>query len=62
VTAAPSSTLAAGHVEVLLGADATLPSGAASTSPSPSSSPTPAPATAPGAGTVHAKNGIPCVD
>jgi LCP family protein required for cell wall assembly len=62
VTASASSTLAAGHVEVLLGADATLPSGAASSSPSPSSSPTAAPTTAPGAGAVSAKNGIPCVD
>jgi LCP family protein required for cell wall assembly len=64
VTASASSTLAAGHVEVLLGADAALPSGAASSSPSPSpsSSPTSVPATAPGAGAVSAKNGIPCVD
>ncbi len=62
VTASASSTLAAGHVEVMLGADATLPSGAASSSPSPSISPTSAPATAPGAGSVSAKNGVPCVD
>ena len=62
VTASASSTLAAGQVEVLLGADATLPSGAASSSPSPSSSPTSVPSTAPGAGAVSAKNGIPCVD
>jgi hypothetical protein len=62
VTASASSTLAAGQVEVLLGADATVPSGAASSSPSPSTSPTSAPATAPGAGTVNAKNGIPCVN
>jgi hypothetical protein len=64
VTASASSTLAAGQVEVLLGADATLPSGAASSSPSPSSSPTSTSTstTAPGAGAVSAKNGIPCVD
>jgi LCP family protein required for cell wall assembly len=62
VTASASSTLAAGHVEVLLGADATLPSGAASSSPSPSSSPASAATAAPGAGAVSAKNGIPCVD
>jgi LCP family protein required for cell wall assembly len=68
VTASASSTLAANQVEVLLGADATLPSGAASTSsPSPSvssSAPSSASAssTAPGAGAVSAKNGIPCVD
>jgi len=62
VTASASSTLAAGHVEVLLGADATLPSGAASSSPSPSASSAPPSSTAPGAGTVSAKNGIPCVN
>ena len=62
VTASASSTLAAGHVEVMLGADATVPSGAASSSPSPSTSPTSASTTAPGAGAVSAKNGIPCVD
>ena len=62
VTASASSTLAAGHVEVLLGADAALPSGAASSSPSPSTSSAPPSSTAPGAGTVSAKNGIPCVN
>jgi LCP family protein required for cell wall assembly len=62
VTASASSTLAAGHVEVLLGAGATLPSGAASSSPSPSASSAPPSSTAPGAGTVTAKNGIPCVN
>jgi LCP family protein required for cell wall assembly len=62
MTASASSTLAAGHVEVMLGADATVPSGAASSSPSPSTSPTSASTTAPGAGAVSAKNGIPCVD
>jgi LCP family protein required for cell wall assembly len=62
VTASASSTLAAGHVEVLLGADATLPASASSSSPSPSASPSPPSSTAPGAGTVNAKNGIPCVN
>ena len=62
VTASASSTLAAGHVEVLLGADAALPSSAASTSPSPSSSAVPVPSTGAQGGAVNAKNGIPCVD
>jgi LCP family protein required for cell wall assembly len=72
VTATASSTVAAGHVQVLLGADATLPGSAASTgSSSPSLAPSissasasssSASSTAPGAGTVTAKNGIPCVD
>ena len=62
VTASASSTLAAGHVEVMLGADATLPSGAASSSPSPSISSAPPSSTAPGAGAVSAQNGIPCVN
>jgi LCP family protein required for cell wall assembly len=70
VTASAGSTLAAGHVEVLLGADATLPATlpttgpatGASTSPSPSASSAPPSSTAPGAGTVNAKNGIPCVN
>ena len=62
VTASASSTLAAGHVEVLLGADATLPASAASSSPSPSTSSAPPSSTAPGAGAVSAQNGIPCVN
>jgi hypothetical protein len=66
VTASASSTVAAGHVEVLLGADATLPATlpatGASSSPSPSASSAPPSSTAPGAGTVNAKNGIPCVN
>ena len=60
VTASASSTVAAGHVEVLLGADATLPSTAAS--PSPSSSVSPIPTTGPQGGPVSAENGIPCVN
>ncbi|HLK74992.1 MAG TPA: LCP family protein [Streptosporangiaceae bacterium] len=65
VTASASSTVAAGHVQVMLGADATVPAAGASSSPSPSpsvSSPSASESsTAPGAGTVNAKNGIPCV-
>ena len=64
VTATASSTVAAGHVEILLGANtATVPGGTASNSPSPSTSPSPS-ATSDGAegGAVTAKNGIPCVD
>jgi LCP family protein required for cell wall assembly len=62
VTASASSTVAAGHVEVLLGADATLPSNAASSSPSPSSSASPIATTGPQGGAVSAQNGIPCVN
>ena len=62
VTASASSTVAAGHVEVLLGADATLPSSAASPSVSPSSPAVPIPTTGPQGGAVSASNGIPCVD
>jgi LCP family protein required for cell wall assembly len=62
VTATASSTVAAGHVKVLLGADATLPGSGATTSPSPSSSPTAVPTTGPEGGAVSAKNGIPCVN
>jgi LCP family protein required for cell wall assembly len=61
VTAQASSTVAAGHVEVLLGADATLPSSAPTSSPSPSSS-TAIPTTGPQGGAVSAENGIPCVN
>jgi LCP family protein required for cell wall assembly len=62
VTASVSSTVAAGHVEVLLGADAALPSSAASPSVSPSSSAVPIPTTGPQGGAVSASNGIPCVN
>ena len=61
VTASASSTMAAGHVEILLGADATLPGSAATSSPSPSSSAIPIPSTGAQGGAVNAKNGIPCV-
>ena len=58
VTATASSTVAAGHVEVMLGADATVPSA----SPTPSSSSVAAPTTGAQGGAVTAKDGIPCVD
>ena len=64
VTAAASSQVTAGHVEVLLGASATLPSIAATATPSTSTSTSavPSPTTGAAGGTVNAKNGIPCVD
>ncbi len=62
VTASASSTVAAGHVEILLGADAALPASAATSSPSPSSSAVPIPSTGAQGGAVNAKNGIPCVN
>ena len=58
VTATASSTVAAGHVEVMLGADATVPT----TSPTPSSSAVAAPTTGAQGGAVTAKDGIPCVN
>ena len=60
VTATASSTVAAGHVEVMLGANAALPS--ASATPTASSSAVPIPTTGAQGGAVTAKNGIPCVD
>jgi LCP family protein required for cell wall assembly len=60
VTATASATVAAGHVEVMLGADATL--GEASGTPSSSASPVPIPTSGAQGGAVTAKNGIPCVD
>jgi len=62
VTATASSTVAAGHVEVLLGADATLPDVAPTASASPSSSPVSIPTTGPQGGVVNAEDGIPCVN
>ena len=62
MTAAASSTVPAGHVEVLLGADAALPNVSASATPTPSSSPSPLPTTGPQGGAVTATNGIPCVN
>jgi LCP family protein required for cell wall assembly len=60
VTATASPTAAAGHVRVMLGADATLAE--ASATPSASSSAIPIPTTGAQGGAVNAKNGIPCVD
>jgi Na+-transporting NADH:ubiquinone oxidoreductase subunit NqrC len=60
VTATVSSTVAAGHVEVMLGANAAVPS--ASATPTFSSPAIPIPTTGAQGGAVHAKNGIPCVD
>jgi LCP family protein required for cell wall assembly len=73
VTAAASSSVAAGHVEVLLGADATLPASAsasasagagasATDSPSAASPAAASPSTGPAGGAVNAANGIPCVN
>jgi len=58
VTATASSTVAAGHVQVNLGANATVPGAA----PSASNSAVPLPSTGAQGGAVTAKNGIPCVD
>jgi hypothetical protein len=60
VTATASSAVAAGHVQVMLGADATVPG--ASPTPTSSSSVVPIPTTGAQGGAVNAKNGIPCVD
>ncbi len=60
VTATSSSAVAAGHVEILLGATAALSEVTAS--PSPSSSAAQLPTAGPQGGAVSAKNGIPCVN
>ncbi len=60
VTAAASSSVAAGHVEILLGAGATVPLVRASSKPPASS--VVIPTTGPQGGAVIAKNGIPCVN
>jgi LCP family protein required for cell wall assembly len=63
VTAAASSSVAAGHVEVMLGSNATVPNVTAAATPSPSSTTlAPPPSTGPQGGAVNAKNGIPCVN
>ena len=67
VTAAASTSVAANHVEVLIGADTTtVPtiSAATTTTPSPSSpSSSPViPTAGPQGGAVGAEKGIPCVD
>ena len=60
VTATASSTVAAGHVEVMLGANAAVPG--ATVTPTASSSAVPVPTAGAQGGAVNAKNGIPCVD
>jgi LCP family protein required for cell wall assembly len=61
VTAVAGSSVPPGHVQVLLGAGATVP--ATSAVSTPGTSPAPAvPTTGPQGGAVHAKNGIPCVN
>jgi hypothetical protein len=60
VTATASSAVAAGHVEVMLGVNATLP--AATATPAPTSSAVPIPTIGAQGGAVNANNGIPCVD
>jgi LCP family protein required for cell wall assembly len=64
VKAAPGPSVAAGHVEILLGASATVPhitpAGGGSRSPSPRSQLIPT--SGPQGGAVTSKNGIPCVD
>ena len=62
---AASSSVAAGHVEVVLGADAALPASAPATPSATSSgsgSPVAIPSTGAQGGAVNAKNGIPCVN
>ena len=60
VTATASATVTAGHVEVMLGADATLAE--VSGTPASSASAVPLPTSGAQGGAVTAKNGIPCVD
>ena len=60
VSAAASTEVAAGHVQIMLGSNATVPG--ASPSSSASSSAVAIPTTGVQGGAVNAKNGIPCVD
>ena len=65
-TATASTSVAAGHIEILLGTGATAPASVPAVSIA-SASPTPSPAsviptTGPQGGAVIAKDGIPCVD
>jgi len=65
VSATASSTLAAGHVEVMLGSGAAVPGSSSSASASASASAGSAsavPTSGAQGGAVNAKNGIPCVD
>ena len=66
ITAAASASVAANHIEVLIGADTTTaptvrPASTSSSSSSPSSSPL-IPTAGPQGGAVGAEKGIPCVD
>jgi LytR_cpsA_psr family/LytR cell envelope-related transcriptional attenuator len=58
VTATSSANVAAGHVQVMLGSNATVPGA----TPTSSSSAVTLPTTGAQGGAVTAKNGIPCVD
>jgi LCP family protein required for cell wall assembly len=58
VTATSSASVAAGHVRVMLGPDASVPGA----TPTSSRSVVPLPTTGAQGGAVTAKNGIPCVD
>jgi LCP family protein required for cell wall assembly len=60
VTATASANVAAGHVQVMLGANAAVPG--ASATPTASSSVVPLPTTGAQGGAVIAQNGVPCVD
>ncbi len=60
VSATASTTVAAGHVQVLLGADATLAE--VSGTPAPSSSAVAIPTSGAQGGAINATNGIPCVN
>jgi hypothetical protein len=60
VTAEAGASVPAGHVQILLGADARIPTIPTASQPSPSSSGIPS--TGPQGGAVAAKNGIPCVN
>jgi LCP family protein required for cell wall assembly len=63
VVAAASTSLAAGHVEILLGASATVPDMTNAIALSPSASPSVViPNSGPQGGAVRAQNGIPCVN
>jgi LCP family protein required for cell wall assembly len=58
-TATASASVAAGHVQILLGASATLPGIPPADQPAPASL---IPSTGPQGGAVTARNGIPCVN
>ena len=62
VSAAASTEVAAGHVQVMLGGNAAVPGATPSSSSSSSSSAVAIPTTGAQGGAVNAKNGIPCVD